>query len=154
MRVILLFIPIIFVVLTGGTTVPSDGPIIAPTTAATTAPSRSVVDGVYSKQQVARGLKAYNSTCARCHGENLLGNDDAPALVDNDFLGHWYGKPVEKLVDVTWKKMPTDGPGRMNRKQSTDITVYLLSENGYPVGKSDLASDAATLNDVVIEAKP
>jgi len=122
-----------------------------PTTEPTTGPSRSVNDGIYSAIQVARGKKSYSSLCARCHGDNLLGNDDAPALVDNDFLGHWYGKTLGKLVDLTWKKMPTDGPGRLNRRQSTDITTYLLSENGYPVGKSDLPPDAGVLNGILIQ---
>ncbi len=125
----------------------------APSTNPTTAPSGSVNNGIYSDAQIARGKKFYSSLCARCHGDNLLGNDDAPALVDKEFLGHWYGKPLEKLVDVTWKKMPTDGPGRLSRKQSTDITTYLLSENGYAAGKGDLASDPAVLNGILIEEK-
>lgn len=118
-----------------------------------TAPSVSVLDGVYSPEQLARGEKAYMSTCARCHGDNLLGNDDAPALVDNDFLSHWYGNSVGKLVDLTWKKMPTDGPGRLSRRQATDITTYLLHENGFPAGTGDLVSDAHVLNGILIEPK-
>ena len=31
--------------------------------------SRSVWNGVYSKEQAGRGQKAYNSQCARCLGE-------------------------------------------------------------------------------------
>ena len=130
------------------------GALAAPTTLPTTNPSRTVLDGVYSPEQLARGEKAYLGLCARCHGENLLGNDDAPALVDKDFLDHWYDKPLGKLVDLTWKKMPTDGPGRMNRKQSTDITTYLLSQNGYPAGTDDLPPDPAGLNSLLIKAKP
>jgi mono/diheme cytochrome c family protein len=140
--ILLLMIP---VVLFGAAAAPSTGP--------TTAPSRSVCDGIYSDAQMHRGEKAYGTLCARCHGDNLLGNDDAPALVDTDFLEHWYGKPLGKLVDVTWKKMPTDGPGRISRRQSTDITAYLLSQNGYPSGKSDLVPDAAVLNGILIKAK-
>jgi mono/diheme cytochrome c family protein len=124
-----------------------------PTTQPAAAAPHSVLDGIYSNDQVARGEKAYLSTCARCHGENLLGNDDAPALVDKDFLDHWYGKPLGKLVDLTWEKMPSDAPGRLNRRESTDITTYLLSQNGYPAGKSDLVTDAKVLNGILIEAK-
>jgi mono/diheme cytochrome c family protein len=126
---------------------------IAPSEAPTTVPSRTVWDGVYSNEQLARGEKMYMSLCARCHGDNLLGNDDAPTLVDNDFLSHWYDKPLGKLVDLTWKKMPTDGPGRLSRRQSTDITTYLLHENGFPVGNGELVPDAAVLNGILIEAK-
>jgi mono/diheme cytochrome c family protein len=132
---------------------PSTGPTTIASTAPTTGPTRSVLDGVYSADQLARGQKAYLSGCARCHGENLLGNDDAPALIEKDFLNEWNGKPLEKLVEVTWKKMPTDGPGRLSRKQSTDITAYLLNENGFPVGKTDLSSDANVLNGILFETK-
>ena len=150
-RVILLLI--IFLVLSVAAGALSADPATIPSTVPTPAPSRSVLDGVYSTEQVARGEKAYFSSCARCHGDNLLGNDDASALVDNDFLGHWYGKSVGNLVDLTWKKMPTDGPGKLSRKQCTDMAAYLLNQNGYPVGKSDLVSDADVLKNILIEAK-
>jgi mono/diheme cytochrome c family protein len=45
-----------------------------------------VWDGVYSKPQAGRGQTAYNSKCARCHGDALLGGENSPALVDQDFL--------------------------------------------------------------------
>src|SRR5437879_6387130 len=50
------------------------------------APSRSILDGVYSADQIARGKKGYDSLCARCHGEALGGGEDSPALVTEDFL--------------------------------------------------------------------
>jgi mono/diheme cytochrome c family protein len=126
---------------------------VTPATSPATAPALSVWDGIYSSEQLARGQTQYNSACARCHGDNLLGNDSAPALVDTEFLDHWNGKTLGALVDLTWKKMPSDGPGRLNRKQSTDVTAYLLHENGFPVGKSDLTSDAGVLNAIIIKAK-
>src|SRR4051794_17020042 len=67
---------------------------LAQTSAPSSAPARSVWDGVYSKDQAERGRKAYDSLCARCHGEKLGGNDDAPALADEPFLKSWEGKSV------------------------------------------------------------
>jgi len=139
--VLLLIIPLVFV----GATLPSTSP--------STEPSRSVWDGVYSDAQVARGKKAYNSLCARCHGEALLGNDDAPQLVDADFLDKWNGKSVGSLVVYTQKKMPTDGPGKLSRKQCTDVTAYVLNANGFPSGQSDLAPDLDVLNGILIQEK-
>lgn len=138
MRSILILIPL---VLTGATTAPS------------TAPSRTVADGVYSSEQVARGKKAYDSLCARCHGDTLLGNDDAPQLVDKMFLDKWEGKSVGELVDYTQKKMPSDGPGKLSRKQCTDMTAYILSSNGFPTGTAELAPELETLNTILIQAK-
>jgi S-disulfanyl-L-cysteine oxidoreductase SoxD len=121
--------------------------------ASTTAPSRSVWDGVFSGEQVDRGKRAYGSLCARCHADNLLGNDDAPALVDREFLEKWDGKTVASLVELTQKKMPTDGPGKLSRKQCTDVTAYVLSINGFPAGNSELAPDPETLGEILIRQK-
>src|SRR4051812_38389583 len=80
------------------------------------APGRSILDGVYSKDQVARGRKEYDSLCARCHGEALGGGEDSPKLVEEEFLKGWYGKSVGELVEYTREEMPSDGPGELTRK--------------------------------------
>jgi mono/diheme cytochrome c family protein len=122
--------------------------------AAAVAASRSVWDGVYSREQASRGQTAYNSKCARCHGDALLGGEDSPPLVDKDFLERWNGKSVGSLVELTRGTMPSDGPGKVSRQQCTDIIAYLLGANGFPAGKSDLESDAAALNEIVFQSKP
>jgi len=116
--------------------------------------SRSVWSGVYSKEQVTRGQKAYNSLCARCHGEALLGGEDSPPLVEKDFLEKWNQKSVGSLVDFTRKTMPSDGPGKLSRRQCLDIITYILSANGFPAGASELEPDAADLNEILILPKP
>ena len=117
------------------------------------AASRSVWDGVFSNDQVSRGQTAFNSQCARCHGEALLGGESSPALVDKDFLDKWNGRPVGSLVELTRKTMPSDGPGKLSRRQCTDIAAYILSANGFPAGKSDLELDAAAQNEILIQPK-
>src|ERR1017187_4386781 len=121
--------------------------------AAAVAASRSVWDGVYSREQAGRGQTAYNSRCARCHGDALLGGENSPALVDQDFLETWTGKSVGSLVELIRTTMPSDGPGKLSRQQSTDIAAYLLSANNFPPGNSDLATDADALNEILIQAK-
>ena len=121
--------------------------------AAALAASRTVWDGVYSSEQAGRGQAAYNSKCARCHGDALLGGENSPALVDSDFLEKWNGKSVGELVERTRKTMPSDGPGKLSRQQCADIVAYLLSANGFPGGKSDLATDLAVLNEISIQPK-
>ncbi len=39
--------------------------------------SRSVWEGVYTKEQAQRGLAAYRENCAKCHGDNLGGGEAA-----------------------------------------------------------------------------
>ena len=117
------------------------------------AASRSVWTGVYSKEQMSRGQTAYNSQCARCHGEALLGGEASPPLVDQDFLERWNGKSVGSLVERTRKTMPSDGPGKLSRRLCTDIAAYILSANGFPAGKTELESDPAVQDDILIQPK-
>jgi mono/diheme cytochrome c family protein len=121
--------------------------------AAAGAASRSVWDGVYSKDQSARGQAAYNSKCARCHGEALLGGEGSPPLVDRDFLEKWNGKPVGTIADLTYKTMPSDGPGKLSRQQVSDILAYVLSANGFPAGPDALPTDLSALNEIILQAK-
>jgi len=117
------------------------------------AASRSVWDGVYSKPQASRGQTAYNAKCARCHGDALLGGENSPALVEQDFLEKWNGKSVGALVELIRTTMPSDGPGRVSRQQCTDIAAYLLSANNFPAGDGDLTTDTDTLNEILFQAK-
>ena len=118
------------------------------------AASRSVWDGVYTREQAARGEAEYLNHCARCHGENLMGGEESPALVEEDFLARWHGKTAGELVERIRKTMPTDGPGTMSQKQSTDMTAYLLSVNEFPAGEKEMESDLPALNEIRIEPKP
>ena len=120
---------------------------------AATSASRSVWDGVYSKEQAARGKTAYNAQCARCHGEALLGGEASPPLVDEDFLATWNGRSVGSLIELTRTSMPSDGPGKLSRRQSADIIAYILSANNFPAGKSDFDADPAVLDGILIQPK-
>lgn len=117
------------------------------------AESRSIWDGVYSKAQLARGQKVYREECLRCHSENLLGGEDSPALVGDEFLEKWYGRTVGDLFERTRKTMPTDGPGNLSRQAYADVTAYLLSSNKVPVGQKDLETDLVKLKEIRIESK-
>ena len=115
--------------------------------------SRSIWDGVFSAEQVARGKKSYASQCADCHGEALEGDGKkSPALKGEEFFKNWTGKSVHKLIDQSWRTMPPDDPKTLGRDLCTDVVVYLLAENGYPVGKTELAVDAPDLRQIIITA--
>jgi S-disulfanyl-L-cysteine oxidoreductase SoxD len=114
---------------------------------------KTVWDGVYSARQVDRGRKAYDSLCARCHGEALGGGEDSPPLVDEYFLNEWYGKTLGELVEYTREEMPSDGPGKVTRKESTDITAFVLSANNFPAGERELEPNVDALNQILITPK-
>jgi mono/diheme cytochrome c family protein len=114
---------------------------------------RSVRDGVYTKAQSVRGEKIYREQCARCHGENLAGGDEAPELAGAEFRERWKGKIILNLCDEIRKRMPSDGPGVLSRQESADLAAYLLSENEFPAGQKELPIDDAALQEIRIELK-
>ena len=117
-------------------------------------PSRSTKDGVYSEEQAGRGETQYLEQCARCHGENLLGGEESPALVDEDFLAKWYGKTVGDFVERVRNTMPSDGPGTLSRRRCVDVVAYVLRQNEYPAGQEELDNDLAALNEIRIDPQP
>lgn len=117
------------------------------------AASRSVWDGVYTRQQATRGQTAYQEECLKCHGENLGGGEAGPALAGKEFLEKWNGKTAGDLFAVTRKTMPSDDPGNLSSRQYSDIVAYILSMNEFPAGQKELDSEIASLNDIRIETK-
>jgi mono/diheme cytochrome c family protein len=138
---------------TPASSVPAPASAPAPAPAAKPAVPRSVWDGVFSKEQLTRGQKAYNSLCARCHGDNLLGGEEATPLVGAEFLKNWTAKSVGALLEYTRKEMPSDGPGKLTRQQCADATAYVLSANGFPAGDAELPADPEAASQIFIQPK-
>jgi mono/diheme cytochrome c family protein len=117
------------------------------------AASRSVWDGVFSKEQASRGQKAYREECLKCHGENLMGGENGPALVGADFLEQWNSQTVGSLFETIRKTMPSDNPGNLSTRQYADLVAYVLSENKFPAGQKEMDREVAALNEIRIERK-
>ena len=117
------------------------------------AASRSVWDGVYTKEQSARGKGVYLEECAKCHGENLGGGESAPGLVGTEFLQKWNGKTANDLFETIRKTMPSDDPGNLSRRQYADITAFILNTNEFPAGQKEMESTAAAMGELRIEPK-
>jgi len=116
--------------------------------------SRSVKDGVYTKQQAERGKGTYGEQCSKCHGESLNGGEGAPELSGKAFVERWSGNSVGAVFGLIYKTMPTDDPGGLSTRQAADLTAYILSANGFPAGDKDLENSAEALNDIKFDAKP
>ena len=117
------------------------------------AASRTVWDGVYTKEQSTRGESTYLEECARCHGQNLLGGEAAPPVAGADFLKGWNGKTAGELFERIRKTMPEDNPGGLSARQSADVLAYLFSANRFPVGEKELEREAEALKDIRIEPR-
>jgi S-disulfanyl-L-cysteine oxidoreductase SoxD len=115
-------------------------------------PSRSVWDGVYTEEQAKRGAALYGRECASCHGTDLTGADEIPALSGPAFLANWDGLTVGDLSERVRRTMPPNRPGQLNRRQVTDIVCHVLSVNGFPAAKTELEPNTESLKQIRIEA--
>jgi len=113
---------------------------------------RSVWDGVYTEEQAKRGEAIYGRECASCHGTELTGNDEAPALSGPAFLANWDGLSVGDLSERVRRSMPPNKLGRLTRQQITDIVCYVLGFNGFPAGKTELDPKTDLQRQIRIEA--
>jgi mono/diheme cytochrome c family protein len=123
------------------------------TLAAMPAAAQSVWEGVYTAEQAERGKDLYLSECVLCHGATLLGAEDGPAVTGEGFRMAWNGRTADELVERIRTTMPADGPGFLSRAQSTDMTAYLFSDNGFPAGETEMKSSLAALKKIVIKAE-
>jgi mono/diheme cytochrome c family protein len=114
--------------------------------------SRSVWDGVYTLEQTRRGETFYGRECAKCHGTDLSGADEVPALSGGAFLSNWDGLTVGDLSERVRISMPPNKQGVLSRQQIVDILSYLLNVNSFPAGKAELDPKTEQLKQIRIEA--
>jgi quinoprotein glucose dehydrogenase len=115
--------------------------------------SRSVWEGVYTKEQAQRGQAAYRENCAKCHGENLGGGEAGPALAGGDFLKSWNGRTAGDLFALIRKTMPSEDPGSLSTREYSDLVALIFSVNEFPPGSKELDREVNSLNEIRIEAK-
>lgn len=99
--------------------------------------SRPAWDGAYSSAQAARGASLYRESCARCHGQDLSGGENSPALAGAGFLARWSGKSAADLIERTRRTMPTDNPGGLTATQYADVVAHILAVNGFRAGHTE-----------------
>ena len=114
----------------------------------------STSDGVYTSSQAQQNIPEYHKECASCHGDDLEGSGQTPPLIGDDFIKNWQGLTLADLFDKIQTQMPADHPGTLTREQSAGILAYILSINKYPVGKTELPTDAAALKQIHIDNPP
>src|SRR5436309_4317329 len=104
----------------------------------------SVWDRVYAAAQAERGKTVYEARCGRCHGGDLRGVSGSP-LAGAGFLLHWEGRNVERLLRKIADTMPPDAAGTLTERDALDTAAYLLQQNEFPAGSTELAADPAAL---------
>jgi mono/diheme cytochrome c family protein len=102
------------------------------------AQTASIWDGVYTDTQAARGSAGFAVHCLNCHGADLGGTGEAPALTGPRFLSDFDGLSLGDVFDRIRTTMPQDNPGSLTRDQVADILAFLLKANALPPGPKDL----------------
>ena len=120
--------------------------------AATPAPI-STRTGVYTQAQGADGAKLYAIRCAMCHGRQLEGSYEIPAL-QGRFIANWSRAPLTNLNDYIARAMPQFAPGSLKPDETAKIVAYLLKENGLPEGSQPLPSGGAAMARIMLEPAP
>jgi mono/diheme cytochrome c family protein len=115
--------------------------------------TRSVWDGVYTDQQAKRGEPKYRESCADCHGDDLEGDAEAPALSGAMFQTNWEGLPLGSLYQRIRRDMPLNKfVGTLSPSANADILAYILKVNRFPQGGAELSHAAEILNQIRFES--
>jgi hypothetical protein len=99
--------------------------------------NKTVWDGVFSEDQASRGRASYNASCASCHRDDLTGYEGA--LKGQKFVDRWREDALESLYSNIKRSMPRNAPGTLETATYLDIVAYILQQNGFPAGVSDLS---------------
>ena len=119
------------------------------------AQGKTTLDGVYTEAQATRGQKIYAASCASCHGDDLSGGGQAPALTGKEFNVDWNDLAISDLFDRTHGTMPADKPGTLKADETADVIAFLLQKGNFPAGQTELPSDPAALKPIkFVSPKP
>ena len=113
----------------------------------------SVWQGVYTKEQAARGKARYFASCAVCHGGLLQGDSDSPELAGNSFMKRWDDQSVGTLFAFAASQMPIGRPGSLGVQGYADVIAHILATNGFPDGQRELPPGGQALDRIIIERK-
>lgn len=115
-------------------------------------PTTPLWNGVYTAAQAERGKTLYDTRCSRCHGTDLNGVRGS-ALAGEEFMRHWEGRSIDRLFRKIRDTMPPDGDRSVTDGDKVDGVAYLLQQNGFPEGATELAPDSALLASIQIAGR-
>ena len=113
----------------------------------------STRQGVFTEAQAAEGAKLYAGQCAMCHGPDLQGTYEVPAL-KGKFIANWGHARLGGLYDYLGQAMPQFAPGQIAPDDNARLIAFLLRENGFAPGGKPLPADPAVLAAITIEPLP
>ena len=112
----------------------------------------STRDGVYTEAQAIAGGSLYLRTCVECHGLTLAGGEAGPALVGDAFWEQWQDQSLAAFYQITATTMPVNNSNGFSPEQYADLLAFMLQQNGLPIGKESLSSNAGNLVAITMQA--
>jgi mono/diheme cytochrome c family protein len=104
----------------------------------------------FTAEQAARGKTAYDANCVSCHGPDLVSANYGPPLAGEYFDGKWVGQSVGALYTHIHDRMPPSRPGELGDETYADLVAYILQVNGLAAGDTELPTDTAKLDGMII----
>ena len=105
--------------------------------------------GVYTTAQAAAGEKVYFARCSTCHGDELEGREQAPALAGAVFVDSWNGKDLRRLLDRIAVMPPGSTP--VSPAEAVDALAFLLQASDMPSGPTALPADRSKLAEIMFQ---
>ena len=102
---------------------------------------RTVLDGVYTAAQAARGRADFITSCSGCHIVGDTGINSAPPLVGDWFMERYREYDLELPFSIIKNSMPLNLEGSLDDNTYVDIFAYILEGNGFPAGNQELTFD-------------
>lgn len=146
-----------------------EGVSAAPASSSTTqAPSiaRSVMNGVFTREQAERGRQEYQKRCVLCHldygqgqqstlfipGQSFEREGDAvvPPVAGEEFVNTWNGRTVGELFEIISTTMPLGSAGTLSPQMYADVLAYLFELSKFPIGPQELTPSPEQLKQIVI----
>lgn len=118
---------------------PREPQVVSPTPPAAS-PIPAGPPPAFTAAQAERGRRAYESSCAVCHGNTLTNGTYGTPLAGPYFRTNWFGRTVRALFDKT-RTMPPSSPGSLPAETYADIVAYILEINGFASGNTALTAD-------------
>jgi alcohol dehydrogenase (cytochrome c) len=109
---------------------------------------------VFSPAQASSGATLYAQACAGCHGADLGGSGDAPALTGGTFMLKWRPKMVSELFGQVLQTMPPANPGSLSEPAALNATAFILESNGAAGGPQSLTAGVRTTIGSIATGQP
>jgi len=107
---------------------PARAPVDASRNGATNGPVPAS-DGSVPLAQAGDGKAVYDKSCAACHGAELQGTGETPALKGAPFLANWKGKTGSELYAFVRQNMPPGAAGSLGDADYRGVVAYILQAN-------------------------